>query len=41
MGGFCVYGVSRQVCRKQVEKNVLTIDPLTKRSLSAAEWGGQ
>lgn len=39
MGAFCVFGVSRQVCRKQAEKIVPTIDKETRRALSAADWG--
>lgn len=39
MGGFCVYGVSRQHCRKQAEKQVSTTDPKTKRSYTPVEWG--
>ena len=41
MGAFCVFGVSRQVCRKQAEKNVPTYCAEAKRSLSPAEWGGR
>ena len=41
MGAFCVFGVSRQVCRKQAEKTVPTIDKDTRRALSAAEWGAR
>ena len=40
MGAFCVFGVSRQACRKQAEKNVPTYCAETKRSLSPAEWRG-
>ena len=39
MGAFCVFGVSRQVCRKLAEKNVATFDQQTKKTLTAAEWG--
>jgi protein-disulfide isomerase-like protein with CxxC motif len=44
MGAFCVFGVSRQVCRKLAEKSVPTfyVDDKNKRqSLTAAEWGGE
>lgn len=43
MGAFCVFGVSRTVCRKLAEKNVPTfVSEAGKkvRHLSAAEWGG-
>lgn len=42
MGAFCVFGVSRQVCRKQAEKNVPTfvVDGGRRRELTAREWGG-
>lgn len=39
MGAFCVFGVSRQVCRRQAEKNVATFCPVFKRELTAPEWG--
>ena len=39
MGAFCVFGVSRQVCRKQAEKNVPTHCPTMRRELTAVEWG--
>lgn len=39
MGAFCVFGVSRQVCRKTAEKNVPTRCPKLGRELTAAEWG--
>lgn len=39
MGAFCVFGVSRQVCRKQAESSVKTIDKETGRHLSVTEWG--
>jgi hypothetical protein len=39
MGAFCVFGVSRQVCRKLAEKNIPTYDSELKRSLTAPEWG--
>lgn len=41
MGAFCVFGVSRQICRKLAEKNVSVYDKETKRSLSAPEWGAR
>lgn len=41
MGAFCVFGVSRQVCRKQAEKNVPTRCPVLKRELTAPEWGAR
>jgi hypothetical protein len=39
MGAFCVFGVSRQVCRKLAEKSLQTYDSQTKKSLTAVEWG--
>lgn len=39
MGAFCVFGVSRQICRKLAEKSVPTYDSQTKKSLTAPEWG--
>jgi hypothetical protein len=39
MGAFCVFGVSRQVCRKQAESKVKTIDKETGHHLSVVEWG--
>lgn len=39
MGAFCVFGVSRSVCRKLAEKSVPTFDKLTRRELTAPEWG--
>lgn len=39
MGAFCVFGVSRQVCRKLAEKLVSVIDKDSGRSLTAPEWG--
>jgi hypothetical protein len=39
MGAFCVFGVSRQVCRKLAEKSVPTHCPELKRELTAPEWG--
>jgi hypothetical protein len=41
MGAFCVFGVSRQVCRKLAEKSVPTRCPELKRELTAPEWGGR
>lgn len=41
MGAFCVFGVSRQVCRKLAEKRVPTFCMDLKRELSAVEWGGE
>lgn len=44
MGAFCVFGVSRQVCRAKAEKTVLPyyIDSQKVRCyLTAIEWGGQ
>lgn len=41
MGAFCVFGMSRQVCRKLAEKSVPTYDSQTKKSLTAAEWGAR
>lgn len=41
MGGFCVFGVSRSICRKQAEKKTLTwISDGEKRiELTVIEWG--
>lgn len=39
MGAFCVFGVSRQVCRKQAEKTVPTRCRELGREMTAAEWG--
>jgi hypothetical protein len=48
MGAFCVFGVSRQVCRKLAEKSVPTfviVDDVSakggkrRRELTVAEWG--
>lgn len=39
MGAFCVFGVSRSVCRKLAEKSVPTFDKWTRRELTAPEWG--
>lgn len=39
MGAFCVFGVSRQACRKLAEKGVSTWDKTTGRALTAPEWG--
>lgn len=42
MGAFCVFGVSRQVCRKLAEKSVLTFCVEAgnkKRYFTAPEWG--
>ena len=41
MGAFCVFGVSRQVCRKLAEKSVPTFCPVQKRELTAPEWGAR
>lgn len=46
MGAFCVFGVSRQVCRKKAEASVPADGVITdannkKRSLTAAEWGAR
>lgn len=44
MGAFCVFGVSRQVCRRQAERKVMTFELVgvdnTMRHLTAVEWGG-
>lgn len=39
MGAFCVFGVSRQVCRKQIEGKLSTYCPKLERRLTAPEWG--
>lgn len=39
MGAFCVFGVSRQVCRKLAEKAVPTYSKELKREMTAPEWG--
>jgi len=39
MGAFCVFGVSRQVCRRQAEASVKTVDKEAGRHLSVTEWG--
>ena len=41
MGAFCVFGVSRQVCRKQAERKVPTVKIVDgeRVGLSAPEWG--
>ena len=39
MGAFCVFGVSRSVCRKLAEKKVATFCPKLGREMSPAEWG--
>lgn len=41
MGAFCVFGVSRQVCRKQAERKVPTVKIVDgeRIGLSAPEWG--
>lgn len=41
MGAFCVFGVSRSVCRKQAEKKVSTVRVIDGKriNLSAPEWG--
>ncbi|MES2323255.1 MAG: hypothetical protein V4633_13405 [Pseudomonadota bacterium] len=43
MGAFCVFGVSRQLCRKAAEKSVPTAAPVEpgqrRHELTAAEWG--
>ena len=41
MGAFCVFGVSRQICRKLAEKSVPTYDSESKKSLNAVEWGAR
>jgi hypothetical protein len=43
MGAFCVFGVSRQVCRAKAERTVLPyyMDGEKKRYLTAPEWGGE
>jgi hypothetical protein len=38
MGAFCVFGISRTVCRAVAAKKVPTIDTETKKSLAPAEW---
>lgn len=42
MGAFCVFGVSRQVCRREAERKVPTIriENGKRIALSAPEWGG-
>lgn len=41
MGAFCVFGVSRTLCRKQAEKNTPTYVVVNDRrqELTAPEWG--
>lgn len=39
MGAFCVFGVSRQVCRKRAERKIPTFCPKLEREMSPAEWG--
>jgi hypothetical protein len=41
MGAFCVFGVSRQVCRKLAEKSVKTyvVENNRRRELAAPDWG--
>lgn len=41
MGAFCVFGVSRQVCRKQAEKKISTVKIVDGKrvGMSAPEWG--
>ena len=41
MGAFCVFGVSRQVCRKLAEKAVKTyvVENNRRRELSVTDWG--
>ena len=41
MGAFCVFGVSRQVCRKQAEKKTPTVRVVDGKRInqSAPEWG--
>ena len=44
MGAFCVFGVSRQVCRKKAEQTVPSfyLDADNKRRyLTVLEWGGE
>lgn len=41
MGAFCVFGVSRSVCRKLAEKKVATFCPKLGRELSPVEWGAR
>lgn len=38
MGGFCVFGVTRQDCLKRARTKVSTRDPVTKLQLTPAEW---
>lgn len=38
MSSFCVFGVTRAMCKKIAEANVKTRDPVLKRDLTQDEW---
>ena len=38
MGAFCIYGISRSVCRAAAEKKIISYDVQAKRNFSLVEW---
>jgi hypothetical protein len=41
MGAFCVFGVSKSLCKDRVGKKLPTRDPKLGRELSPAEWAAR
>lgn len=41
MGAFCVFGISKGICKTKAERKVATFDKDAKRDLSPLEWAAR